>query len=224
MIYLSQLTLNPRSRQVQSELRDPYEMHRTLAKAFGDDKEQWEEARCLFRVEDERGALRVLVQSRCEPQWERLSVRHDYWLGPPRCKEFAPALQAGQVLAFRLRANPTVKRDGKRQGLYREEERTAWLHKKGQSHGFALLEVRVRDLGQEHQKQREDGSNFRIPQLQFGIRNHQQENHTHHARFSAAQFDGILRVTDPKALVNAIESGIGSAKGFGFGLLSLARG
>jgi CRISPR system Cascade subunit CasE len=40
----------------------------------------------------------------------------------------------------------------------------------------------------------------------------------------AVTFDGLLRVTDPEALLAALAGGIGSGKGFGFGLLSLARG
>jgi CRISPR system Cascade subunit CasE len=42
---------------------------------------------------------------------------------------------------------------------------------------------------------------------------------THHA----VRFDGLLVVTDPERLRHALRAGIGSAKGFGFGLLSLAR-
>ena len=33
-LYLSRLILNPRSRQVMSEMAHPYEMHRTLMRAF----------------------------------------------------------------------------------------------------------------------------------------------------------------------------------------------
>jgi hypothetical protein len=35
-MFLSMIEVNPRCRQVQAELRDPYQMHRTLSKAFGD--------------------------------------------------------------------------------------------------------------------------------------------------------------------------------------------
>jgi CRISPR system Cascade subunit CasE len=41
-------------------------------------------------------------------------------------------------------------------------------------------------------------------------------------RFVSAQFDGILQVVDVDKMHAAIANGIGSAKGFGFGLLSLA--
>lgn len=38
----------------------------------------------------------------------------------------------------------------------------------------------------------------------------------------AVLFEGVLQVTDPDKLRIAVGAGIGSAKGFGFGLLSLA--
>ena len=40
--------------------------------------------------------------------------------------------------------------------------------------------------------------------------------------FSAARFDGTLAVADAEKFVRAIENGIGKARGFGFGLLSVA--
>jgi CRISPR system Cascade subunit CasE len=38
----------------------------------------------------------------------------------------------------------------------------------------------------------------------------------------SVQFDGVLRVTDAQKLTETIARGVGSGKGFGFGLLSLA--
>ena len=207
MLYLSLLELNPRSRQAQAELRSAYEMHRTLSKAFGDEAQA--AARCLFRVdEDRRGGLRLLVQSQTPPLWERLTTAADYLCGPPQTKPFAPALRAGQTLAFRLRANPTkrqaAKADGKRQGsrvgLYLETDRLAWLKRQGIAHGFTLETVTLTD----------DGPALSPVKGRDAV-------------FSAARFEGILRVTDAAALSSALTGGIGSGKGFGFGLLSLSR-
>jgi CRISPR-associated protein Cas6/Cse3/CasE subtype I-E len=36
------------------------------------------------------------------------------------------------------------------------------------------------------------------------------------------RFDGLLTVVDPVRFVQTLETGVGSAKGFGFGLLSIA--
>ena len=209
MLYLSRLTLNPRSRQVQAELRDPYEMHRTLSKAFGEGQDTQAAARCLFRVEESPLAgLIVLVQSRTVPLWERLTPSHDYLREPPQTKPFALALHAGQTLAFRLRANPTKRqaakpegrRQGDRVGLYTDEERLAWLSRQGVAHGFALETVIV------------TGDSPTLCQAK-GNR----------AVFSAVRFQGMIRVTEPPAVLAAMAGGIGAGKGFGFGLLSLAR-
>lgn len=203
MIYLSQLILNVKSPQVQRELRTPYEMHRTLSHAFPDDAKVYAEARCLFRVEESNGKSPVvLVQSRIQPKWDSV-IKHAprYLVQEPRVKTTEFILTEGQRFAFRLHANPTVKREGKRIPLRQEQEQITWLQRKGTMHGFQLRQVRVRqDL--RIQGQTADG---------------------HTAYHEGVTFDGLLQVTDAEVLQQALESGIGSAKGFGFGLLSLAR-
>ena len=203
MIHVSQIELNPRSRQVMSELRDPYQMHRTLSKVFGEDKESYEQARLLFRVEqsNKRGLI-ALVQSKMPPDWNRLTVSDTYWLSPPQSTSAQLAFHSGQGLAFRLRANPTVKREGKRLALKAEKELLEWLQRKGEQHGFA---ARIDQLNRE------------APFEKIRLREERQ------ATLHSVQYDGILVVTDPSKLLEAVESGIGSGKAFGFGLLSLAR-
>ena len=41
--------------------------------------------------------------------------------------------------------------------------------------------------------------------------------------FASVLFEGRIKVTDPSAFVNSLQAGIGPAKAFGFGLLSVAR-
>jgi len=223
-MYLSRLILNPRNRRVQKEVAAPYQMHRSLMRAFPDGLQEGDE-RVLFRLEahppstllraGRTGALNLLVQSLTLPDWSWLAEpgARGYLLPVdepnPAVKEFDLNLAPGQVLAFRLRANPTVKRkfdDGshKRVGLYREEEQTEWLKRKAEGGGFRLLSVRTggRDI--------------------VGGRIHRDEV-THTLHFLAVQFDGLLQVTDPARLRESIQRGIGSGKALGFGLLSLAR-
>ncbi len=205
MLYLSLLTLDPRSRRVQAETYDPYQMHRTLAKAFGEDAQQ--AARCLFRVEETPHGWRVLVQSRTVPDWNQLTVGSDYHLAPPQQKAFSPALSLGQTFAFRLRANPTKRQSakpegrrlGERVGLYHEGDRLDWLTRKAAAHGFALCSVTQTSESR--------------PECRAKDRR---------AVFSAVRFEGVLRVTDPALLSEALSAGIGAGKGFGFGLLSLS--
>jgi CRISPR system Cascade subunit CasE len=44
----------------------------------------------------------------------------------------------------------------------------------------------------------------------------------HPLKLFAVRFDGLLEVVDPAAVREAVRRGIGSGKGLGFGLLSLA--
>jgi CRISPR system Cascade subunit CasE len=211
-MYLSRLILNPTNRRVQRELANPYELHRTLMRAFPDDLQEGAE-RVLFRVDaDPRtGALTLLMQSWGAPDWSWLEDpgARGYLLRSPETKPFDLNLSPGQALAFRLRANPTVKRrfnerEHKRVGLYREEEQLEWLRRKGEQGGFRLLSARA---------SRET--------IVRGVIHRDLE--THNLNLLAVQFDGLLQVTDPVRLRETVRRGVGSGKGLGFGLLSLAR-
>ncbi len=210
-MYLTRLILNPRHRRVQREIADPYQMHRSIMRAFPEDLDR-EKERVLFRLDSPRGgAPLLLVQSLAAPDWSWLE--HDEgargYLLPasdpnPWVKDFQVQLEPGQVLAFRLRANPTVKRHGKRLGLYRGEEQVDWLTRKAQQGGFRLRSARASE-------ERAIGGVIH------------RNSHQEHLRLLSVCFDGVLQVVDPERLTEAVERGIGSGKGLGFGLLSLAR-
>lgn len=239
MIYLSRLLLDPMSRRVQKELAVPYEMHRTLCHAFPDlSEEEWKATRVLFRVDDDNERLSLLVQSHRAPDWNAFLQRLGktrYGVGEVAVKEWGPHFHVGQQLRFRLQANPVWApkqnnaKNGTRRGLYREAERLDWLRRQGEQHGFALplIETILRRTddksvvfrGQEHEElslqlpvcemvDLNDGKRFALPS---------QKN-----QFSAALFDGTLAVADTEKFAIAVENGIGKARGFGFGLLSVA--
>ncbi len=166
-------------------------------------------------------------------------------------EEGAFRLKEGQRLRFRLQGNPVWApkekgaRSSTRRGLYREAERLDWLKRQSDQHGFSLdyehhengepkptcLQSReiVRNekiekapvvfRGREYDKLEivlplcevvdlNDGKRFALP--------------TQKHQFSAARFDGLLRVSDAEKFAHAVENGIGKARGFGFGLLSVA--
>jgi CRISPR system Cascade subunit CasE len=212
-MYLSRLILNPRNRAVQRELANPYELHRTLMRGYPDDLP--EDERVLFRIETDpqSGIPTVLAQSQTAPDWSDLTTWDDYLLpevqwppsvfNNPATKQFDLPLQTGQMLAFRLRANPTVKREGSRHGLYDEEDQRAWLDRKGRRGGFDVRRLTVIKEGNAYAWIKRNGKTRKL---------------THFA----VRFDGILEVTEPDVLRETVKTGIGPAKGFGFGLLSLA--
>lgn len=215
-MYLSRLILNPSHRQVQRELADAYQRHRTIMSAFPEQLPEDERVLHRLEVHPRTGAVTLLVQSRHAPNWRGLIEKPRYLLEPPQVKHFTPQFSEGQLLRFRLQANPTIKlkretrKHGNRVPLKREEEQLAWLARKGQIHGFQLPTtpdglplVRVARLGEQHG------------------RIHRQDHH-HRLTLYVVQFDGILRVTDPEQFGRAVIHGIGPAKSFGCGLLSLA--
>jgi CRISPR system Cascade subunit CasE len=214
-MYLSRLLLNPRNRRVQKEIADRYQLHRSVMRAFPADLDPDEE-RVLFRLEENRrgNELTLLVQSWTLPDWTWLaeSEARGYLLPVnepnPAVKAFDLDLRAGQNLAFRLRANPTARRrlpDGskKRIGLQREEEQIEWIERKAARNGFSILSVRTSD------------------QKKVGGQLYRQDTKQRLTLFSV-QFDGLLQVKDPDGVREAVRTGIGSGKAFGFGLLSLA--
>ncbi len=220
MTYLSRLFLNPRSRQVRSELANPYEMHRTVMHAFAGRADK--DDRVMFRLEihPRSGIPILLVQSPPKPDWGFLVVPEKNYLLPladcppgvndnPAVKTFDLGLQAGQNLVFRLRANPTVKKDrdgkkqGRRVGLIREEDQLKWLERKLEASGARLVSARTSNDAKVK------GERWQADERQ-------------ELAFLSVQFDGLLTVYEPEKLLASLQNGIGSGKGLGFGLLSLA--
>jgi len=209
-MYLSQLILDPKHRQVRSEMANRYEMHRTLTACFPEKKRS--EINLLFRLETAQHSgmvpPKLLVQSRLVPDWSHL-IERCLLVEAPQTKSFNPNFQNGDRYVFRLLANPTVKRKqagktSKRVGIYDSKGQEAWLERKGTQAGFSVTALRITNQGILESRKRKNSHTFQIKHL-------------------AVQFDGLLEVSDPGALKLAVQNGIGSAKGFGFGLLSLGR-
>jgi CRISPR system Cascade subunit CasE len=75
------------------------------------------------------------------------------------------------------------------------------LERKGIQHGFSVTSEEIRTIPRPRQ-----------PFLKAGTA----------GLHTATEFIGILQVTDSAAFRQALESGIGSAKAFGFGMLCLS--
>ena len=217
---LSRLILNPQSRAARNDLASPYEMHRTLVtRGFPDGNSEGN--RLLFRIEPPIRGVRqpgvaVIVQSSVDvPSWTHLP--EDYCVRIDGPKEVGLLLHEGEHLGFRLTANPVVKRKRldalrtnghpkhQRFGLLREEEQQTWLIRKGKESGFDLLYV--------------NAAPFRLGLGYHGNPTDKNKNSISHF---GVRYDGLLVIRDVERLLEALRSGIGPAKAFGFGLLSLS--
>ncbi len=228
-MYLSRLLLDPRSPSVRRDAGNLHAMHRTVMSAFpGLPGEAARAAHgVLWRLEpdERRGRLELLVQSTTIPDWS--SVPPGYLREPsPETKSVDTALASltsGMRLRFRLVANPTRKidtksgpdgdrRNGQRVPLRGEEEQLSWLIRKGQAAGFsvganpgeAVRSVVARPLGDL-----------------VGWRKHAGDEAAR-ITLRGTGFEGVLSVTDGELLRQAVCTGIGPGKAYGFGLLSVA--
>lgn len=202
-MYLSRLTLN-QSRLAMNWVSNPYRVHQRLMMASDKDP------RLLFRIEDQQTPIRILAQTWREPDWSAAFMSFDVLSMTVECKLFDPLLATGAAYHFRLLANPTIKKShlgdeqGKRIGLLKDEDQLAWLSRKLNAAGAQILTCRVNRNGMQRMKKNQRKDDATLTHL-------------------SALFEGILIVHDPLQMGVSIKKGIGPAKGFGFGLLSLAR-
>jgi CRISPR system Cascade subunit CasE len=221
-MYLSRIQLDPRCREVRRDLSDPYQLHRTLCRAFSTPDKKCAEAGLLWRIEPEAGLAggpRILVQSKAVPNWAGVGVQG--WLAhADRALNLTERLQldsleVGQRFRFRLRANPCVTREGKRLGLLRLEDQEAWVERKGGLHGFSLsMSPSTHLSGLPRERSQVTVSQERM------LRGRQGNGNA--ISIYSVLFDGILSVADPERFLNALGTGIGHGKAMGLGLLSVA--
>ena len=201
-----------------SAVQNPYQIHRCLWRLFpgaapesrhGNTEQR---AGFLFRMETYQTGrpARFLVQSRQRPT----SVSSIQTLG---CREFNPQPQLAQRLAFVLTANPikTIidtqaeakpdKRPNKqnqlkcRVPLVHEDQQREWLIRQL---GAAAIVESVTILPHSPLYFRKGGYGGKIV---------------------TTTFEGVLQITAPDNLLEALENGIGPAKSFGCGLLLVRR-
>lgn len=181
----------------------------------------------LTRIDPLEGAFRVWVLASNEPEC------------PPWCpadgfdiREISPTFLSHRYYAFDVRVNPVkslVQRDsngqpllkangkrksGKRVPLVKQDDLRAWLMRKGE------VRCRHEETGVEIPGgfRLVDGKPLEIsPMVECHFR--KKGDNAYHG---GVQFRGTLEVTDRERFVQTYQAGIGSAKGFGFGLLLLA--
>jgi CRISPR-associated protein Cas6/Cse3/CasE subtype I-E len=157
------------------------------------------------------------------PQRKRVSIDYEdntLMLTCPDCPSQDYRIREGDLVRFRLRANPIYKKDGERHRLRIPDDAFN-----------AGGKIRERAFIQAHEEwlQRKLGSaadELKIPTLvsgwSYGWRTKHEPQPKQRMQWWSVLFEGFFRVKDLAALKNLLESGVGPAKAFGFGLLSVA--
>ncbi|MEH0874063.1 type I-E CRISPR-associated protein Cas6/Cse3/CasE [Pectobacterium cacticida] len=214
-MYFSRITLDVKALpQAMAEKRRQaggYASHQWLWQLFPDQLQR----SFLFREEDQGIQSLFYLLSERAPRAEHNLFRVE-------TKPYQPQWHEGMTLAFSLRANPVVTRDGKRsdvlmdaryqartaglsgEALWRHQQQRAydWLVRQGENAGFAVVSCRV-----------------------DGYRRHRLVKPGQPAAimFSSVDYDGVLRITDAERFALAVQLGLGKSKALGCGLLLLKR-
>lgn len=160
----------------------------------------------------------IIVQSAARPDWDYAFHNACHLLAAkPQCREFSPSFDKGQRLRFRLLTNPTRRLsprslgpDGKpvHHGIGRRvpvpnDQLASWLTRRAENGGFMA-----------------DKASLTIQPGYVYVR---KESAKSGQRLRSCRYEGLLTVTDTERFRQTIIQGIGPAKAFGFGLLTVAR-
>ena len=185
---------------------DSYGWHQRLWQCFPGEPDRKRDF--LTRIDMMEGAFRLWLLSPRRPSCPD-------WC-PPECfalKGIGESFLSHRYYAFDLRANAVKrlvqrneqgerKRHGKRVPLIRSDELRDWIDRKGQQGGFRIVTDRPLEIG---------------PMVKSHFRKKEQA-----ACHGGVEFRGVIEVVDHVQFKGTYYTGIGSAKGFGFGLLLLA--
>lgn len=212
--WLVRITVNPRCHRVWSRgVLDGQALHRDIMRLAPDNlgAEPRKAAGVLFRAEQTHAGLRVLAQLADTPRTENLApdLAHDV-----RHRSLEPLLatiRPGTPLRYRIDANAT-KRHGNRtpekkgtlaplHGVDAED----WWRRRAEEAGLKPLSV----------------TSQAMPDI-LGSRTRDRHNNGRATRHGVTRFEGSAVVTDPERVRAAVAEGIGRARTYGCGLLSLA--
>ena len=213
-MYLSRIALNPKRRETMQALSMPSLMHGAVEQSFIGARQ-----RNLWRVDWLRENCFLLVLSSEKPDFSNLVKQFGYMANEKQweTRDYKPLLenlQEGDTWNFRLMANPiqsSFKEKNEESGRGKvhahvtQDQQRQWLIKKSEKCGFKLKEV-----------------NFDVTNIQWK-KFLKSRKGAKEVIIKTATFEGLLTITNLELFVASLTTGIGRAKAYGCGLLTIAR-
>ena len=218
-MYLSRIALNTNRKDTMAALASPQKLHAAVESSFPPSYEKTN--RNLWRIDRLNNNIYLLVLSAKKPDFLHI-IDQFGWPGAEQkweAKDYTTLLgqiKEGQTWQFRLRANPvhcviknddTQKQEEKQRGkIYAHvtvEQQSKWLLDRGERYGFKL-----------------NIDSFRV--VQRDIKRFKRNNVF--ITLSIVTYEGILEVTDAALLRSTLTNGVGRAKAYGCGLLTIGKG
>ena len=217
-MYLSRIALNANRRETMRVLALPQVLHGAVESSFPRSADRNRE-RTLWRVDYLKETCYLLVLSKQRPDFTQIAEQFGYPYAerPWETKDYdqlLARLQLGQVWRFRLRANPvhsSFQEKGEPSGRGKvfahvtQEQQRQWFFERAEACGFMLKENAFDIVHTEWKRFRKA------------------EGSGHQVTLRTATFEGVLTVSDPERFRQSLVSGIGRAKAYGCGLLTIAR-
>lgn len=219
MTALSRIPINPGLRQGRRMLTNAQVMHAAVLASFPPDTRR-DEARVLWRVDQKDNAFTLYIVGPEPPDLRVIGEQAGWPTRPGDTTDYRPFLDRlipGQEWAFRLTANPVKSipgppgKRGKVVPHVTRAQQAQWLLQRSAQCGFEILP----NSGFPEERQL---TVTRSEDLRF-----RRAAGSRPVSIRQAQFDGALRVTDEKRLRTVLVHGVGRARAYGCGLLTLAR-
>ncbi|WP_432828559.1 type I-E CRISPR-associated protein Cas6/Cse3/CasE [Dactylosporangium sp. CA-092794] len=221
-MFLTRFTIDTARRGARKLLASPQAMHAAVRAAFAVPEDHDRPgARTLWRLDTAtNGTVQLYIVSPGRPDLTHLvhqagnhsQTTAEAWTTRDYDGLLA-SLRPGQRWAFRLTANPSHSgrknadaKDTQRFGHLRPADQTKWLTDRSARYGFSVA------------VQQDGEPNLMLRHRQTLIFS----RGMHSVTLTTATYDGVLDVTDADAFRQALVQGIGHAKAYGCGLLTIA--
>lgn len=217
-MYLSRVLLNDRKRETLHAIASPQLIHGAVESCFGYTPDsEGNRKRLLWRIDNIADKQYLLLLSEGIPKLTSLVQQFGYPDIQPQSQtkayaSFLERLCNGQRWQFRLRANPVhssmkeaneTTRRGKIYAHVTPEQQNQWLMSRTTASGFDIKQNELNLVHSEWKKFRKNNQVNREVVLRV------------------ATFEGVLHITDAEKFRYSLTAGIGRAKAYGCGLLTI---
>lgn len=218
-MYLSRVEVNANRRKTMEAITSPQIMHAAVMSSFPSIRDS-EKERILWRMDKLGPSTYLLVQSQTVPDFSHIVDQ----MGWPESKQkwdtldynpFLSKIDRGQEWRFRLKANPVFSAPnpggprGKVVAHVTAEQQMDWMIGKSSKCGFSIAK---------------SGNDSESPALEIKYRETKKFNRAGKTiTISMVTYEGVIVVEDADLFIKSIKNGIGRAKAYGCGMMTVTR-
>ena len=204
-MYISRVYLDVRKHDTARALHNLNILHGAIERCFWGERQH-----PLWRIDKNAGMYFVIIVSRSEPDFTSFTERFGLSGKEAQTKLYDTFLEngikKGNIMRFHMRANPTIKKNGKRVPLNMKRTLNQqycaldWLRDRMYANGAELVEGDI--TGYEDHRIKKDKETIKLISMEF---------------------DGYIKIIDKTKFVEALENGIGHGKAYGCGMISVMK-